>query len=132
MALGARTVPTHLRADDKLVLADGRPRAIFEVFPGDLALADDEALEAHTARLAAFLHGLTFPIQVLLCLVPADLEAHAREVEAASADRGPCIAAAGRDYAGMARHLGRTGSLLEAHLYLVVGLEGAHGSLLQQ
>ena len=88
---------TRLRAigDDTLILADGRPRAIFEVFPPDTSLAD-EALEAHTARLAAFLHGLTFPIQILLRPVPADLEAHACEVEAASAGRGLRIAAAGR------------------------------------
>ena len=126
-------VATRLRAidDDTLILADGRQRAIFEVFPSDLTLADDEALEAHTARLAAFLHGLTFPVQVLLCLVPADLEAHACEVEAASAGRGLRIAAAGRDYAGLARHLDRTGALLEPHLYVVVGLEGARGSLVQ-
>jgi hypothetical protein len=125
---------TRLRAidDDTLVLADGQPRAIFEVFPGDVTLADDEELEAHTARLAALLHGLTFPIQVLLCLIPPDLEAHAREVEAASADRGSRIAAAGRDYASLARHLDRTGSLLEPHLYVVVGLDGTRGSLLQQ
>ena len=127
-------VATRLRAidDDTLILADGRPRAIFEAFPGDVTLADDDALEAQTARLAAFLHGLTFPVQVLLCLVPPDLEEHAREVEAASAGRGPRIAAAGRDYAGLARHLDRTGALLEPHLYVVVGLEGARGSLVQQ
>jgi hypothetical protein len=64
--------------------------------------------------------------------VPAKLEEHAREVEAASAGRGSRIAAAGRDYAGLARHLDRTGSLLEPHLYLIVGLEGAQGSLVQQ
>ena len=41
---------TRLRAidDDTLVLADGRPRAIFEIFPRDVTLADDEELENST------------------------------------------------------------------------------------
>jgi hypothetical protein len=125
---------TRLRAiaDDTLYLADGRPRAIFEVFPVDLSLADDDTLEVHTARLAAFLHGLSFPIQVLLRLVRADLEAHAREVEQVSAARGSHLAAAGREYAGLVRHLERTASLLEPHLYVVVGLEGSQGSLVRR
>ncbi len=129
-----QSVATRLRAivDDTLYLADGRPRAIFEVFPDDVALADDETLEGQTGRLAGFLHGLSFPLQILLRLVPVDLEEHAREVEAVSASRGPRIAAAGRDYAGLVRHLCRTGGLLEPHLFVIVGLEGARGSLVQQ
>jgi hypothetical protein len=42
-------------ADDTLYLADGRPRAIFAVEPGDLRLADDARREVATQRRAAFL-----------------------------------------------------------------------------
>jgi len=118
---------TQLRAidDDTLYLDDGRPRAIFEVFPDDLTLAGDEWLERATAQLTSFLLGLEFPTQLVFQLVPADLEEDARLAEAASAGRGARLAAAGRDLAALLRHLDRSAEALEPHLYVVVGLEGS-------
>ncbi len=116
---------TQLRAidDDTLYLDDGRPRAIFEVFPDDLTLAGDEWLERATAQLTSFLLALEFPTQLVFQLVPANLEEDARLAEAASAGRGARLAAAGRDLAALLRHLDRSAEALEPHLYVVVGLE---------
>ncbi len=118
---------TQLRAidDDTLYLDDGRPRAIFEVFPDDLTLAGDDVLERATGQLTSFLLGLEFPTQLVFQLVPADLEEDARLAEAASAGRGARLAAAGRDLAALLRHLDRSAEALEPHLYVVVGLEGS-------
>jgi hypothetical protein len=63
--------------------------------------------------------------------VAVDLEDHAAEAELAAASRDAELAAAGRDYAALLRHLSRTLVLLEPHVFLVVGLEGAYGSLLR-
>jgi hypothetical protein len=118
-------------ADDTLYLGDGQPRAIFEVFPPNLSLADDDALEASAQQLAVVLNALRFPTQLLFRFVAVDLEQLAVEAEHATVWRGAELARAARDYAALLRHLSRTLVLLELHVYLIVGIEGARGSLLQ-
>lgn len=118
-------------ADDTLYLGDGRPRAIFELHPPNLSLADDDTLEVVAQQLAGVFNSLRFATQLLFRLVAVDLDGHAADAEQAGARRGPELAAAGRDYAALLRHLGRTLVLLEPHIYLVIGLEGAQGSLLR-
>jgi hypothetical protein len=118
-------------ADDTLYLGDGRPRAIFELHPPNLSLADDDTLEVVAQQLAGVFNSLRFATQLLFRLVAVDLDGHAADAEQAAAHRGPELAAAGREYAALLRHLGRTLVLLEPHIYLVVGLEGAQGSLLR-
>ena len=123
---------TRLRAiaDDTLYLADGRPRAIFELCPPNLSLADDETLEITARHLAVVFDSLSFPTMLLFRFVAVDLEAHAAAAERAGAARGPELARAARDYAALQRHLSRTLLLLELHVYLVIGLEGTRGTLL--
>ena len=118
-------------ADDTLFLGDGQLRAIFEVFPPNLSLADDDALEAAAQQLAVVLNALAFPTQLLFRFVAVDLESLAVEAERAAATRGPELARAARDYAALLRYLSRTQVLLELHVYLIVGIAGARGSLLQ-
>ncbi len=118
-------------ADDTLYLGDGRPRAIFEVHPPNLSLADADTLESTAQQLAVVFNSLPFAFQLLFRLVAVDLEDHAAQAELAAASRDPELAAAGRDYAALLRHLSRTLVLLEPHVFLVVGLEGAQGSLLR-
>ena len=111
-------------ADDTLYLADGRPRAIFELYPPNLALADDEALETTAQQLAVVFTNLHFPTMLLFRLVAVDLEQHAAAAERSAQARGVALARAGLDYAAHVRHLSRTLVLLEARVYVVVGLEG--------
>jgi len=118
-------------ADDTLYLGDGRPRAIFEVHPPNLSLADADTLESTAQQLAVVFSSLPFAIQLLFRFVAVDLEDHAGQAERAAASRAPELAAAGRDYAALLRHLSRTLVLLELRVFLVVGLEGADGSLLR-
>jgi len=106
------------------------PRAIFEVHPPNLSLADADTLESTAQQLAVVFNSLPFPIQLIFRFVAVDLETHAAHAERAAAGRGPDLAAAGRDYAALLRHLSRTLLLLELRVFLVVGLEGAHGPLL--
>jgi len=110
--------------DDTLYLADGRPRAIFQVETADLLLADDEARETETTRLEAFLQALRFLVQIVYRLVPTNLDDHAAETEALAATRHGRLAAVGRQQAAFLRHLGRTGNLLQPQLFVVVGLDG--------
>jgi len=111
-------------ADDTLYLADGRPRAIFQVETADLLLADEPARETEATRLEAFLQALRFLVQVVYRLVPTTLDDHAVETEALAATRHGRLAAVGRQQAAFLRHLGRTGNLLQPQLFVVVGLDG--------
>jgi len=119
-------------ADDTLYLDDGRSRAIFEIQLPDLSLVDDDTLEVATARLGVFLHALEFPFQLLFRLVRVDLEEDARETERLAAARSAPIARAGREHAAFLRHLERTNLLLELRAYVVIGLEGAAGPVVQR
>ncbi len=110
--------------DDTLYLADGRPRAIFQVETADLLLADEQARETETTRLEAFLQALRFLVQIVYRLVPTTLDDHAAETEALAATRQGRLAAVGRQQAAFLRHLGRTGNLLQPQLFVVVGLDG--------
>jgi hypothetical protein len=132
-ALGAvQRVYTRYRAiaDDTLYLADGRPRAIFEVYPPNLSLADSDALVGAAQRLAVVFNSLSFPTQLLFRFVAVDLERHAVAAERAAAARKPELAAAARDYAALVRHLSRTQVLLELRVFVTFGLEGANRSVL--
>jgi len=111
-------------ADDTLYLADGRPRALFQVETADLLLADEQTREAETTRLEAFLQALRFLVQIVYRLVPTNLDDHAAETEALAATRQGRLAAVGRQHAAFLRHLGRTGNLLQPQLFVVVGLDG--------
>jgi hypothetical protein len=116
-------------ADDTLYLADGRPRAIFEVHPPNLALAADEALETTAQQLAVVFSNLPFLTMLLFRFVAVDLEQHAVEAERTAEARGRELARAGRDYAALARNLSRTLVLLEPRMYVVVGLEGTRDAV---
>ena len=124
----------HLRlggiTDDTLYLADGRPRAIFGITTADPRLLDDDELEVLVARLEAFVRGLEEPWQLVFRLAPADLDAHAADLDALAAGRAGRLATAGRELAAFVRHLGRTAGLLRPELYLVVGLDGPPVGLL--
>ena len=111
-------------ADDTLYLADGRPRALFQVETADLLLADEQARETETTRLEAFLQALRFLVQIVYRLVPTNLDDHAAETEALAATRHGRLAVVGRQQAAFLRHLGRTGNLLQPQLFVVVGLDG--------
>ena len=52
-------------ADDTLYLGDGRPRAIFEVHPPNLSLADADMLESTAQQLAVVFNSLPFAFQML-------------------------------------------------------------------
>jgi hypothetical protein len=116
-------------ADDTLYLADGRPRAIFAIQTVDPLLLGDEELEAFTLRLEAFVHSFDQPWQLVFRLAPTNLDAHAAAMDELAASRTRRLASAGRELAAYLRHLGRTSTLLQPSLYVVVGPQAPARSL---
>jgi hypothetical protein len=119
-------------ADDTLYLADGRPRAIFAIQTADPLLLGDEELEAFTVRLESFVHSFDQPWQLVFRLAPTDLDAHAAAIDELAASRTGRLASAGRELAAYLRHLGRTSTLLQPSLYVVVGPQAPARSLAER
>ncbi len=119
----------HAIADDTLYLADGRPRAIFAIQTADPLLLDDDELEAFTVRLESFVHSFDRPWQLVFRLAPTDLDAQSAAIDELAASRTGRLASAGRELAAYVRHLGRTTTLLQPSLFVVIGLQAPTRSL---
>jgi hypothetical protein len=121
--------------DDVLRLAPGGLRGVLEVDGRDLGLLGDGEQEAALAGFAAFLNGLTFPVQVLVRVLPVDAEAYlgglerrVRDLPAgwSGASEGG-LAGLGRDHIAFLRQLARSHTLLERRCYVVVPAGASDG-----
>lgn len=106
-------------------LTDGSSRAVLEVGGIDLAFQEPGAQEATLAGFAAFLNGLAYPVQILVRLVPADLEPYIGRLE----DRGlrvlgGALADLALDHANFLRRLARSRALIQRRYYVVIPDEG--------
>lgn len=112
--------------DDVLCLAGGQYRAVLEVGSVDFALKGEVEQEALIAGYAAFLNGLTFPVQLLVRVLPIDIDSYLGELEhRARHDLPDQLAALARDHIAFVRRLARSRTLLERRFYLVVPAQGA-------
>ena len=102
-------------------LKTGEYRAVLEVAGTGTALDDDSQRESVLAGYAAFLNALTFPIQVLVRIVPVDLDRYTGGLEERARRELPTeLAALARDHAAFVQGLARQRTLLERRLYVVV------------
>jgi hypothetical protein len=107
--------------DDALLLADGSHRAVLEVGGIDLALQGPGEQEAVLAGFAALLNALTFPVQIVVRLVPVDLEPYVVGLERRALDSlEEPLSGLALDHAAFLRRLGRQRSLIERRYYVVV------------
>jgi hypothetical protein len=74
-------IPTDV-AEDSVIFADGRRCAMLECSGANTALMDTAALRAVNAAYHAFLVGLSFPVQMLVCASPIDLRRYSAAREA--------------------------------------------------
>lgn len=100
-------------------------RAVLEVRGVNFALAGPVEQEALLAGYAALLNGLTFPLQILIRVLPVDVEGYLADLERRSRQQlGGELATLARDHIAFLRRLARNRNLLERHFYLVVPAEG--------
>ena len=111
----------HLRLesieDGVASLGDGQYRAVLEVGSVNFALQGETEQEATIAGFAAFLNGLTFPVQVLVRVLPLDLAAYLEGRARSLPDK---LADLALDHATFLRRLAGSRTLLERRFYLVV------------
>jgi hypothetical protein len=107
-------------------LVGGHYRAVLEIGSLSLALQGPAAQEATLAGYAAFLNGLSYPVQILVRLLPVELDGYIVDLEQRAQHLLPePLATVARDHSTFARRLARERTLLERRFYLVVPADGA-------
>ena len=106
--------------DGVVQLADGQWRALLEVSSVNFALQGEAEQEAIVAGFAAFLNGLTFPIQIVVRVMAVDLAHYLDDLEGRARSLPEDLAALALDHAAFLRRLSRNRTLLERRFYLVV------------
>jgi len=107
--------------DDVVYIAGGDYRAVLEVGSVNFGLQGERQQEVLVASYAAFLNSLAFPVQVLVRVLPLDLDRYLGELERRARDELPePMAELARDHAAFLRRLARNRTLLERRFYLVV------------
>jgi hypothetical protein len=119
--------------DDVVQLARGQYRAVLEVSGVHFGLQGDAEQEAIVEGFAAFLNSLSFPTQVLVRVLPIDIDGYIGELERrARHELSEDLAALARDHVAFVRRLARNRTLLERHFFLVVPADtespGSHGA----
>jgi len=114
--------------DGVLCLRGGDYRAVLEAQSVNFALKSEAEQEAIMAGYRAFLNSLSYPIQVVVRVLPTDVEAYLAGVRERFAGRGSeALRRLALDHEAFVRRLGRERTLLERRFYVVVpaGLEGS-------
>lgn len=109
---------------DVLVLRGGRYRAVMEAGAVPLALRPEQEREALLARYRRFLAALSYPLQILVRVVPADVERYLERLGDAACGAGP-LSEVARDHAAFCRALAREHRPLERRRYVVVPADEA-------
>lgn len=110
--------------DGVLRLTDGGSRAVLEVGSVAFDMAGDVEREALVAAYARWLNSLTFPVQILVRVLPVDLDGYLAVTEARAQQLAEPLAALAHDHAAFLRRLARHRTLLERRFYVVVPAEG--------
>ncbi|MCC6175629.1 MAG: hypothetical protein IT305_10030 [Chloroflexi bacterium] len=107
--------------DDVVLLARGQCRAVLEVGGIHFGLQGEGEQDALVGGFAAFLNSLSFATQILVRVLPIDIDGYIGELERRARHELPeDLAALARDHVAFVRRLARNRTLLERHFYLVV------------
>jgi hypothetical protein len=121
-------LPLEDIVDGVLCLRGGDYRAVLEAQSVNFALRSDEEQEGIMAGYRAFLNALSYPIQVLVRILPTDVETYLTALRERLSGRGAeALARLALDHETFVRRLARERTLLERRFYVVVpaGLDGA-------
>jgi hypothetical protein len=121
-------LPLEDIVDGVLCLRGGDYRAVLEAQSVNFALRSDEEKEGIMAGYRAFLNALSYPIQVLVRILPTDVETYLAALrERPSGREAEALARLALDHEAFVRRLTRERTLLERRFYVVLpaGLDGA-------
>ena len=113
--------------DDVLCLRGGDYRAVLEVQSINFGLKSETEQEGIIAGYRAFLNSLSFPLQVVVRILPTDVDAYLAGLRQRARTRAEeTLRRLALDHESFVRRLARERSLLERRFYVVIpaGLEG--------
>lgn len=112
--------------DGVVRLAGGLYRAVLEVGTVNFGLRGEREQEAMVAGYASFLNSLTFPIQILVRVLPIDVDEYLAALERrAHQERSERLVELARDHVAFVRRLARSRALLQRSFYVVVPAQAA-------
>ena len=112
---------------DAIVLRDGGLRAVLETGSVNFALRSEAEQEAILAGYRRFLNALTYPLQVLVRVVPAEVDAYLAGLRAGGAAPGEGLARLRADHEAFVRRIARERVPLARRFYVVVPAETGAG-----
>ena len=121
-------LPLEEIVDDVLCLRGGDYRAVLETGSVNFALKSEAEQEAIMAGYRTFLNALSYPIQVVVRILPTDVEVYLTALRERFAGRGgEALRRLALDHEAFVRRLARERTLLERRFYVVIpaGLDGA-------
>ncbi len=121
-------LPLEDVVDNVLCLRGGDYRAVLEAQSVNFALKSEAEQEAIMAGYRAFLNSLSYPIQVVVRVLPTDVESYLAGLRERFGERGgDVLRRLALDHETFVRRLARERTLLERRFYVVVpaGMEGA-------
>ncbi len=122
-------LPLEAIEGDVVRLRDGGCRAILRASSVNFALKSEAEQEAILAAYQRFLNALSYPLQLLVRVVPSDIEAYLARLHGHhTSDGGEAWAALARDHEAFVRRLGRERTLLDRRCYVVVPAEPRLGA----
>lgn len=110
--------------DGIVVLHGGYYRAVMEVGSVNLLLLDDTDQEGLIASFAAALNSWSFPVQVVIRVLPVDLDRYVSAMERRTAQLSGRLAELARDHRLHVRRLARSDALLDRRSYVIVPADG--------
>lgn len=120
-ASAQESLPLDDVSRDVLCLRGGDYRAVLEAGTVNFALKSETEQEAILAGYKRFLNGLAYPLQVLVRIVPTDVEVYLSGLrESRSARPGDIWRRLALDHETFVRRLARERTLLDRRCYVVV------------
>jgi len=108
-------------ANDIVELGSGQYRAVLEVEGVPFSLLGAAQQEAVLAGFATWLKGVTYPLQVLVRVLPLDLDTYLNTLEGQARKRlSPSLLSLLHDHTAFLQGLARERALLVRHVYVVV------------
>ena len=119
-------LPLEEIAGDLLRLRGGDYRAVLQAGSVNFALKSETEQEAILAGYRRFLNGLAYPLQVLVRVVPTDVEGYLGGLRDARSGTDT-LRRLGQDHEAFVRRIARERTLLDRRFYVVVpaGMDGA-------
>jgi hypothetical protein len=115
--------------EDVVCLAGEQYRAVLEAGSVNFGLQGEGEQEVVIAGFAGALNALSYPIQVLVRVLPIDLDLYLSDIEGRTRGLADALADLSQEYVSFLRRLARNRALLERRFYVVVpaGTEAAGG-----